>query len=860
MGRIPRYQRLGVRARQPQSIDYAGFRGQAQTSKAVSQAFDQMSDFLYKGAERQAVQTGLERVREEGAQPILEEMKAQGGPRGLQQRTAYDAANRIAVAEIRTEAELEITKILDQGQTNKQSFSAIQAKLKDISDGFPAALSNIDPVSAGTLRAQLQEATSKAELRYSKWWTGEIAKQRKIKQNNVAANEAEFILGNAVVPGYTTQAIDDDIAKGAQTLIDLGVKPELVQAWSDDIKEKAYKENFLFDFYQKPIAEQKELMESVLEGETTLPGMDYEKSIRFVNGLLRPEYNRNLSVMKSQSDFVVNKVDDLEGILESGGRVSQDVMASLRDKANDVAEFDGGAALGASNQLQESELFFSQLRGASLSEVEAMVVDLQDGADGVMDTAIEVKRYEQASKFLTNMRTQLAQDPMGYAERVGFIDARRPIVALDEGGRLSIDESALEERAAAALRVQNYYQLPNQKLLFADEARQLGSILDRAEGNSKLEILGTLSQFNQAAGQVLTDLADYNPNMAMVGALVNEGATEAAALAVAGMDRLKAGEKPIEFTDTNTVPVFQETFGRAITTPKQAQAIKGVAKAIYAELAANQGVDQFNGELYEQALQMATGQRVINGEVYGGIQEVRGVPTFIHPKQQAGSYERILENITPQVIENVLGQKLDSGLAMAINENDNYNVRNIGGDKYVIEYGKLGDAVVMDTDGDPIIFKGQDLLDAMVPVPGAMAMPTQPTMPGAPEAAPTGEMIESFRQAEAVEAPDIDQASPKEMEQMGNKLYTEFKQRKEEQLRTSVERLSGTNLAEEQETFNVKQLQKRKDNQVEKAFQDREFLTAPLMQRNGYQTYLFDVVTDNTVKKIKTFAEWKASQ
>ena len=88
---------------------------------------------------------------------------------------------------------------------------------------------------------------------FSKW-------MQKIKQNNVAANEAEFILGNAVVPGYTTQAIDDDIAKGEQTLIDLGVKPELVQAWSDDIKEKAYKENFLFDFYQKPIAEQKELM------------------------------------------------------------------------------------------------------------------------------------------------------------------------------------------------------------------------------------------------------------------------------------------------------------------------------------------------------------------------------------------------------------------------------------------------------------------------------------------------------------------------------------------------------------------------------------------------------------------------
>ena len=322
MGRIPRYQRLGVRARQPQSIDYAGFRGQAQTSQAITRAFDQMSSFLYKGAEQQAVQTGLERVRAEGAQPILEELQAQGGPRGLQQRTAYEAANRVAVAEIRTEAELEITKILDQGQANKQSYSAIQAKLKDVSDGFPAALSNIDPVSAGLLRTQLQEATGKAELRYSKWWTGEIAKQRKIKQNNVAANTAESIIGNATVPGYEGAAIEADILKGEQTLADLGVKEELIEAWSNDVREKAFKEQILFDYNQKTSAEQGEFMDSVVSGKTKIPGMDYETSIRFVNGLLRPEYNRNVRAISAQSDFVVNKADELEDVLTSGGRLS----------------------------------------------------------------------------------------------------------------------------------------------------------------------------------------------------------------------------------------------------------------------------------------------------------------------------------------------------------------------------------------------------------------------------------------------------------------------------------------------------------------------------------------------------------
>jgi hypothetical protein len=853
MARLPRYQKLGVRDRQPQRISYAGFSEQARAGQAMSQAFGQMSDFLYKRAQTEAVDAGLQRVREEGAQPLLEQMQAQGGPRGLEERTAYEAANRIAVAEIRTEAELEITKILDQGQAKKLSYSAIQAQLKDISDGFPAALSDIDPVSAGLLRTQLQEATGKAELRYSKWWTGEIAKQRKVKQNTVAANEAEFILGNAVVPGYSTQAIDDDIAKGAQTLRDLGVKESLVESWSDDIKEKAYKENFLFDFYQKPIGEQRDLMESVLEGEKSLPGMDYEKSIRFVNGLLRPEYNRNLSAMKSQSDFVVNKAEDLEDILSSGGRVSQDVLASMRDRANDVAEFDGGAALKALNDLQETDTFFSQLRGSSLSEVEAMVIDLQDGVDGTMDTALEVTRYEQATKYLDNMRTQLKQDPMGFAERVGFIQ-RNDIISLDETGAPQIDQAALEERAIAAQRVQNYYQLPAPKLLFANEARQLGVVLDRAEGNAKLQLLGALSEFDVASGQVLTDLADYSPELALVGGLVNSNATEAAQLAVAGLDRIKAGEKPVEFTDTNTAPVYQDVFGRAVTTPKHAQAIKGVAKAIYAELSVMRGVDQFDAALYEEALQLAAGQRVINNDIYGGVQEVRGVQTYISPNQTAGSYERILDNITPEVVSKTLGQTLDSGLAMSINENDNYNVRNIGGDKYVIEYGKLGDAVVQDTDGNPIIFKGQELLDAMVPVPGAITMLSQPTMPGAPEAAPAG----GFIGAEAAVAPDVTLQKPGTVEP-GQTLAKDIILL-EQSLRSQLQDTSGERVRKDFSRAKVRKIRADKDKQLNTLFQDDALFTATRSERKGYGEYLTDAVRDDNVTKMKTFAEWKASQ
>lgn len=760
MAILPRYQRLGVQARQPQQVDLAGIREQSRLSQQIAQSFGEMSDFLYRKGAEEAQTRGLERVKEEGARPVLEALQQQGGPRTIAEKTSYEAANRIAVAEIQTEAELEITRILDDGQTKKQSFGTIQARLKDVTDGFPAALSDLDPMSAGLLRARLQDTSAKAEMRYAKWWTGEQQKLRREKQNKVSANEAETIFSNAGQPGYTTAQIDEDIINGRNKLSDLGVSGGLLDSWEKDVRERAYRQNYLFEFYQKPVNEQKETLDRIESGKEKIVGMDYEDSLRFISSMLRPEYNRNVSVQTAQSDFVVNKINDIEDVLDNGGRVSQEEIANLRARADQVKDFDNGAASIAVDQLVTDDAMYAEFRGSTLSQMEATVrqldiVGIQGQGGAGRDTVAENRRYEKANKFLTNMRKQINDDPMGYAERVDLIQPES-IISFEDG-RPTIDDTALANRAQQAMVVANHYGLPNPKLLFAEEARQLGLILEKSNAQAKLEILGALSSFDRAAGQVLTDIADYNPNMSLVGALVSEGATEAAQLAVAGMDRIKAGEKPIEFTDTKTVPVYQTTFGRAITTPKHAQAIKGVAKAIYTELAANRGFDMFDEETYAEALQLAAGYRVVNGQEYGGIQEVRGVPTFINPKEQAVGYERVLNEVTPEAIQIATGQTIDPALTAQINENENYKIRNIGGDKYVIEYGEKGDAVVQDTSGAPIIFSSQQLLNAMVPTPPeAMIISPQPGTPAPADQPAQGE----FRGAQAVTAPEVPQQAP----------------------------------------------------------------------------------------------------
>ena len=732
MARLPRYQRAGVRARQPQSIDLAGFREQAQLGEQVSRSFDQMSQFLYQTGAEEAERRGIERIRTEGAQPVLEALREQGGPRTIAEKAAYEAGNRVAVAEIQAEADLEITKILTEGQNNKASFSAIQSQLQDVTDGFPAALANIDPASAGILRARLSDAAGKAEMRYSKWWTGEQTKLRKEKQNRVSANEAESIIGNATLPGYSLDEINKDIKNGAKKLVALGVKPELIVEWSDSVRDKAIKEKTLVDFYQMPIAEQGAEIEKILSKEKTLPGMDFEQSVRFVNGLLRPEYNRNVAAVKAQADFVVNKIEDQQEILESGGRLSQETMSDMRNSIDEILEADpqrGPALQAAMKNLQADDEFFTGLRTSSLSEVEQQVYQLQSGIQGQggegIDTALEVKRYEQASKFFTEMQTQIKNDPMGYAERVGFIQDVEPIIAFDDGGRPVVNESALRIRQNQAQAVANHYGLGVPRLLFGDEARKLGLILDKAEGAAKLDILGALSTFDQAAGQVLTDLAEYNPEMALIGALVNEGRIETANIAIAGLERLKVGEKPVGFTDIATSEVISD-FGRAITTPKQHQAIKDIARAIYTDLSANKGIFEFNADLYKKAYQMAAGQTERNGVVYGGIQEVRGVQTFVMPSMTVDDLEASLQIMSPEIMEIATGQKISDRLSEEIRENDNYKLRHIGGDKYTIEYGENGEVFVSDENGVPITFSMKDALAApqkLALMPGVLPAP-----------------------------------------------------------------------------------------------------------------------------------------
>ena len=58
----------------------------------------------------------------------------------------------------------------------------------------------------------------------------------------------------------------------------------------------------------------------------------------------------------------------------------------------------------------------------------------------------------------------------------------------------------------------------------------------------------------------------------------------------------------------------------------------------------------------------------------------------------------------------------------------------------------------------------------------------------------------------------------------------------------------------------VRKIRADKDNQLNSLFQDDALFTATRSERKAYGKYLNDAVRDDSITKMKTFAEWKASQ
>jgi hypothetical protein len=391
MAMLPRYQRLGVNAAQPRELDFANLREGVKQSQTISDVVGQMSDFVYKKAAASAERQGQEAVRDQGAQTVLGRIAKGGGPKNIAERAAYDLGSRIASAEIQNDAEIEISRILSEGQTNQTPLSSIQAQLADVTDGYSAVMSNIDAETATVLRTNLTGASSKANARYADWYGGILEAQAKVKRSDASTLSASNIKGNAILLGSSPESIAADIRVESEKLAALGLNERELQAWSESTYSAALRENLFARFNSGSLDSQAEIIADL---KVTPPkGMSLEQSSS-LSRTFSSEHGRALGVVDSQFKGLVALANNAAEIQAAGGVINQETFDQLDTLSRSVMKYRPEAPAIVA-ELRRNSDYIDSVRKMTIPELETELASVKGGVPGMggegLDTATEIK-------------------------------------------------------------------------------------------------------------------------------------------------------------------------------------------------------------------------------------------------------------------------------------------------------------------------------------------------------------------------------------------------------------------------------------------------------------------------------------
>ena len=449
MAQLPRYQRLGVRTRQPQNLDFADTREQAALSQNLSQQLNRMSNFAFQKAGERAVERGEERVQEEGAIATLGDIDKRGGPRTIADKAAYALGSRVAVAEVQNAAEIEISRILTEAEKSGTAFSTVQSQLADVTDGYSESLRVIDPAASSVLKVNLEGATGKATERYSNYYVKLQAQRQAAKRAEAADRSFNSALSDAILPGMTVEKLGESIAAEVDLLRGLGATEKQADAFYEKTFNAAYREKLTYDFNTAPLEEKQRLLTAM---ETTaLPGMSLTQT-QSVRKSLNADYNSALQVTRGESNSIVSSVNELEILIAKGGTPSPKQIEVLQERADNLGD-QGAGASAAIAELEFNAENAATYRKMSVEDLASEVNDLKSGITGMggsgIDTLLEAETLQVAQAYLTaankSIKNAATEQKAEFQPKIDAANAQLKTLqdVVDEG--IAVDINALTD-------------------------------------------------------------------------------------------------------------------------------------------------------------------------------------------------------------------------------------------------------------------------------------------------------------------------------------------------------------------------------------------------------------------------------
>lgn len=664
MARLPRYQAGGVQAVVPGRVEFAGMREQARFAESIGK----MADFVNREVQARAIK----RTREE------EEANA------LQQRMAVDS--------IITAANVEMTSVYNDAEAAKLPFTQFQQQAKEVYDGFAGALEGLDPEYAGFALNDLNRIVALKGEQYSV-----IDQKRSLEE--MKANALTGLEQRVTESKYLahSESFNDDLAafeieRIAGFMTTNQFSPAEIARTIGSVKKEMYQENAISKFNRLTSIEEKQSYIEKLNVRQLGPD-----GTRVLAKTLQTQLNSEISRTRSLATALKGDIKDQVKILTKGGTPSVATIADLESKASQLAPYDPEIV-----QELDNLAFFREnllpMRLMNPMQLEQELLQIERGIPGKgeegLDTEQEVLLASEARSLLNNMTTEIQQDPLAYAMRVGHVEL----------GTLNIgDPEMASQRRAQARQVAGIYGI-EETFLTDTEATEISNALSGQNLPNRMYVLSSIvDNFAQDAPKVLAQVAPKQPELAQIGGMVSLGLFDTATIALKGMDNIALGNKPVEFTPTNTDFMFQSASGTAFNfQPEARAATRKVANAIYAQKAFEQGLDTFDSGVWEESIQLAAGYDPKTGN--GGIQEVRGVPTLLPKELDADKVESMLDGLTAQDILDQTGLEVTNSQVRTIQEDAQLYVHSHG--YYYMGVGEPGSAgfrYIADKRGNPVV-------------------------------------------------------------------------------------------------------------------------------------------------------------
>ena len=398
---LQRFRRLGVQAEAPTRLDFSPMREFAGLGQAISQNVDRMSDFIYREQSRRAELAGQEAVRDQGAIPILQRISEKGGPGiSIAEQSAYETANRVAVAEIQFEAENQISALLESASNSGTSFSTVNAQLEDVVDGFSASLGYLNPEAASLLQLRLRSSTADASRRYASAYKARANAAAAEKRSEVAMGYANSALQLARVEGVGPDQLFTSLQQNRQSLIDGGMSEKQADTWFNSTYSTAVRDNMLYTGMTAPLPDLRERVAAV--PTEPYPGMTYAETLAEY-GKLETIYNGRLTGYETDARALSSRLDVAGQVLASGGNVGSEALAEMQAEA-DRLEFLMPELVAAVENLRADNAFIGGLRGMNIPELESQLSIYAGGMPGVgeagIDTKVEVYRRDVVANAL----------------------------------------------------------------------------------------------------------------------------------------------------------------------------------------------------------------------------------------------------------------------------------------------------------------------------------------------------------------------------------------------------------------------------------------------------------------------------